>query len=89
MAVRHSNVVVVKRLIMTSVAAVILKLCASLLLMMVNTIQFDIIVLVKFMFSEKAKKIDKIFTVHLTVSNRQMDGEDLVNFCGLLIKREL
>ena len=41
MAVRHSNVVVVKRLIMTSVAAAILKLCASLLLMMVNTIQFD------------------------------------------------
>ena len=47
MAVRHSNVVVVKRLIMTSVAAAILKLCASLLLMMVNTIQFDRIVLVK------------------------------------------
>ena len=46
-AVRHSNVVVVKRLIMTSVAAVILKLCASLLLMMVNTIQFDRDILVQ------------------------------------------
>ena len=38
-------------------------------------------------FSEKATKIDKIFTVNLTVcSNCQIDGEDFVNFCGLLEK---
>ena len=44
----------------------------------------------KFMFSEKATKIDKIFTVNLTGgSNRQIDGEDFVNFCGLLRKHEL
>ena len=43
----------------------------------------------KFMFSKKATKIDKIFTVNLTVcSNRQIDGEDFVNFCGLLRKYE-
>ena len=45
---------------------------------------------VKFMFSKKATKIDKIFTVNLTVcSDRQIDGEDFVNFCGLLRKHEL
>ena len=45
---------------------------------------------VKFTFSEKATKIDKIFTVNLTVcSNCQIDGEDFVNFCGLLRKYEL
>ena len=44
----------------------------------------------KFVFSKKAKKIDEIFTVNLTVcSNCQIDGEDFVNFCGLLRKREL
>ena len=36
------------------------------------------------MFSEQATKIDKIFTVNPTVcSNRQIDGEDFVNFRGL------
>ena len=40
---------------------------------------------VKFMFSKKATKIDKIFTVDLTqCSKRQIDGEDFVNFRGLL-----
>ena len=44
-------------------------------------------VLVKFMFSKKATKIDEIF---LTVfSNCQIDGEDFINFCGLLRKHEL
>ena len=44
----------------------------------------------KFTFSEKATKIDKIFTVNLTVrSNRQIYGEDFVNFCGLLREHEL
>ena len=38
----------------------------------------------------KATKIDKIFTVNLTVTAYcQIDGEDFVNFCGLLRKREL
>ena len=41
----------------------------------------------KFMFSKKATKIDKIFTVDLTLC--QIDGEDFVNFCGLLRKHEL
>ena len=42
------------------------------------------------MFSKKATKIDKIFTVDLTVTTYcQIDGEDFVNFCGLLRKREL
>ena len=45
---------------------------------------------VKFMFSKKATKIDKIFTVDLTLYSKcQIDGEDLVNFCGLLRKHEL
>ena len=44
----------------------------------------------KFMFSRKATKIDKIFTVDLTLcSKRQIDGEDFVNFRGLLRKYEL
>ena len=37
------------------------------------------------MFSKKAKKIDGIFTVNLTLcGKRQIDGEDFDNFCGLL-----
>ena len=45
------------------------------------------IVRLKFMFSKKATKIDKIFTVDLTLcSKRQIDGEDFVNFRGLLRK---
>ena len=44
----------------------------------------------KFTFSEKATKIDKIFTVNLTLcSNPQIDGEDFFNFYGLLRKYEL
>ena len=44
----------------------------------------------KFKFSEKATKIDKIFTVNLTVcSNRQIHSEDFVNFYDLLKKHEL
>ena len=43
----------------------------------------------KFMFFKRATKIDKIFTANLTLSERQIDGEDLVNFCGLLRKHEL
>ena len=45
---------------------------------------------VKSMFSKKATKVDEIFTVDLTLcSNCQINGEDFVNFCGLLRKHEL
>ena len=45
---------------------------------------------IKLMFSKKATKIEKIFTVDLTVTTYcQIDAEDFVNFCGLLRKREL
>ena len=44
----------------------------------------------KFVFSRKATKFDKIFTVDLTLCRKcQIDGEDFVNFCGLLRKHEL
>ena len=42
---------------------------------------------IKFMFSKKDTKIDEIFTADLTLcSTCQIDGEDFVNFCGLLRK---
>ena len=42
------------------------------------------------MFSKRATKIVQIFTVNLTLcSKRQIDGEDFVNFRGLLRKYEL
>ena len=42
------------------------------------------------MFSKKATKIDEIYTVDLTLcSKRQIDGEDFVNFHGLLKKYEI
>ena len=42
------------------------------------------------MFSKKATKIDKIFTIDLMLcSKHQIDDEDFVNFCGLLRKYEL
>jgi hypothetical protein len=44
----------------------------------------------KFMFSKKTTKIDEIFTVDLMLcSKRQIDGEDIVNFCGLLKNYEV
>ena len=44
----------------------------------------------KFMFSKKATKIDEIFAVDLTLTTYcQIDGEDFVNFRGLLRKHEL
>ena len=37
------------------------------------------------MFSKKATKIEKIFTLNLTLCSKcQIDGEDFINFCGLL-----
>ena len=48
------------------------------------------ILFIKFVFSKKATKIDKIFTVDLTLTTQcQTHGEDFVNFCGLLRKYEL
>ena len=45
---------------------------------------------VKFVFSKKATKIDEILTIDLTLTTQcQIDSEDFVNFCGLLIKHEL
>ena len=45
---------------------------------------------VKFMILKKAIKNDEIFTVDLTLcSKHQIDGEDFVNFHGLLRKCEL
>ena len=43
---------------------------------------FVILFFLKFTFSEKATKMT-------VCSNRQIDGEDFVNFCGLLRKHEL
>ena len=44
----------------------------------------------KFIFSKKATKIEKIFTVFLTLCSKcQIDGEDFVNFCGLFRKHKL
>ena len=46
--------------------------------------------LLKFMFSKKATKIDEIFTVNLTLYTKcQIDGEDFTSFSGLLRKHEL
>ena len=45
---------------------------------------------VNFVFSKKATKIDEIFTMDLTLTTYcQINGEDFVNFCGLLRKHEL
>ena len=45
---------------------------------------------VKFMFSKKATKFEKIFTLDLMLCSKcQIDGEDFVNYCGLLGKYEL
>ena len=48
------------------------------------------LLLLKFMFSKKAIKIDEIFTINLTLCSKcQIDGENFVNFCGLLRKHKL
>ena len=42
------------------------------------------------MFSKKATKFDKIFSIDLTLCSKcQIDGEDFVNFCGILRKHVL
>ena len=46
--------------------------------------------LLKIVSSEKATKVDEIFTVDLTLTTYfQIDGEDFVNFCGLLRKHKI
>ena len=46
--------------------------------------------MLKCMFSKKAKKIDEIFIIDLTLCSKcQIDGEDFFNFCDLLRKHEL
>ena len=45
--------------------------------------------MVKFVLSKKATKFDKIFTDLKLTTECQIDGEDFVNFCGLLSKHEL
>ena len=48
------------------------------------------LLVIKFVFSKKATKFDEIFPVDLTLTTYcQIDGEDFVNFCGLLRKHEL
>ena len=60
------------------------------LLILENTIAYLRELSVKFVFSKKTTKIDEIFTAYLTLTTWcQLDGEDFVNFCGLLRKREL
>ena len=42
------------------------------------------------MFSKKARIIDEIFNFDLTLCSKcQIDGEDFINFGGLLRKHEL
>ena len=44
----------------------------------------------KFMFSEKATKIDEIFIIDMTLCSKgQIDGKDFFNFRSLLRKYEL
>ena len=43
-----------------------------------------------FVFSKKTTKIEEIFTFDLILTTQcQTDGEDFVNFCGLVRKHEL
>ena len=42
------------------------------------------------MFSKKTTKLDKSFTIDLTLHTKyQIDSEDFVHFCGLLRRHEL
>ena len=51
---------------------------------------FNLILLIKFVFSKKGTKIEEIFTVNLTLCSKcQIVGEDFFKFCVLLRKHEL
>ena len=67
------------------------KLIKGIIHKLIHEMSSESIKPVKFMFSKKAIKIDEIFSVSLTLTKYkcQIDGEDLVNFCGLLRKYEL
>ena len=68
------------------IAKVVAKVAAKVMLKVVAEVAAEI----KFMFSKKATKIDKIFTVDLMLTTkRQINGENFVNFCSLLRKRKL
>jgi hypothetical protein len=57
---------------------------------MYKNCKFRINFVVKFMFSKKATKIDKIFIVDLKPTTKcQIEGEDFVEFCGLLRRHKL
>ena len=46
--------------------------------------------LLKFIFSKKAAKIEKIITINLTLCSKcQINNKKFLNFCGLLRKLEL
>ena len=61
-----------------------------LLLLLAIKAMASVMMLLKFMFSKNATKIDKIFIVDLTLCSKyQIYGEDFVNFCGLLRKHKL
>ena len=68
----------------------ILKIKQEMLIRDLNPKRCRLFGQLKFMYSKKAKKIVEIFTVDLTLfSKRQIEGEDFVNFCGILRQREL
>ena len=68
--------------------AIDIQICC-ILLSSPHELQSNWLLQLKFMFSKKATKFDKIFPVYLTLcSGFQINGEDLVNFCGLLRKHE-
>ena len=46
--------------------------------------------MLKYMFSKKARKMDEIFTIDLTLCSKcQIGGEDFVHLCGLLKEHKL
>ena len=64
--------------------------CLKMIVVMVSFHFRSVLCNVKFKFSKKTTKIDEILTFDLTLCNKcQIDGEDFINFCGLLRKHEL
>ena len=56
----------------------------------VSVVVFVMAIVVKFVFSKKATKFDKILTVDLTLTTYcQIHGEYFINFCGLIRKHRL
>ena len=54
-----------------------------------NYNRIEVFFALKFLFSKKATKANKIFTSNLTLwSKCQIYGEDFINFCGLQRKHE-